>query len=252
LKQYAERPADDAVLLVTSGKVEKKSQSSAWYKALDSVGVTLQVWPVSPQELPGWIVQRMRNVGLRPTHDAAQLIAQRVEGNMLAAQQEIDKLALLFANSEINIQEVLGVVADSARYQSYDLADAALIGNAKRVVHILDGLRLEGFSPVPVLIALSTQVRSVAQLARSIVGGRSMQDVMRQARLWQSKQNIFQHALNRHDADSWDRLMLRCAELELASKGLTLRGNLWDELLELALCVSGKMPLAGIGFSRIA
>ncbi len=249
LQQYAERPADDAVLLVTSGRVDAKS---AWYKALDGVGVTIQVWPISSQDLPGWITRRMRSRGLRPTHDAAQLIAERVEGNMLAAQQEIDKLTLLYADSEINIQEVLAVVADSARYQSFDLADAALIGNAKRLVSILDGLRAEGIDPVPILVALNVQVRTVAQLARSIESGQSVDGAMRKARIWQSKQNIFRHALNRHDADTWDRINLRCAELDLACKGTTRRGNVWDELLELVLCMAGKMVLSDTEFSRIA
>ncbi len=252
LRQYAERPADDAVLLVISGKIDKAGQSSAWHKAIDSAGITIQVWPISPGDLPGWITQRMRGLGLRPTHDAAELIAERVEGNLLAAQQEIDKLALLYADSEINIQEVLGVVADSARYRTFDLADAALLGNAKRVVNILDGLRAERIDPVPVLVALSMQVRSAAQLARTIDNGRPVDAAMREARIWQNRQNIFQQALNRHNADSWDRINLRCAELDLACKGIVRRGNVWDELLELALCVAGKMELSDTEFSRIA
>ncbi len=252
LKAYAERPVDDAILLVMSGKVDKSGQSSAWYKAIDKVGITLQVWPVSPQDLPNWVVQRMRARGLRPTRDAATLIADRVEGNMLAAQQEIDKLALLFADSEINIQEVLTVVADSARYQTFDLADAALLGNAKRVVAILDGLRSEGIDPVPVLIALTMQVRSAAQIALAKARGSSTAEAMREARIWQNRQGIFQQALNRHDALSWNRMLLRCAELELACKGFTRRGNLWDELLELALFIAGKIALQRMGFSRNA
>jgi DNA polymerase-3 subunit delta len=252
LRQYAERPAEDAVLLVTSGKIDKTGQNSAWYKAIDKAGISLQVWPVSPQELPAWITRRMRGLGLRPTHDAAELIAERVEGNLLAAQQEIDKLALLYADSEINIQEVLGVVADSARYQTFDLADAALLGNAKRVVNILEGLRAERIDPVPVLIALSMHVRSATQIARIMDNGRSIDAAMREARIWKNRQNIFQQALHRHDADSWDRINLRCAQLDLACKGMVRRGNLWDELLELALCITGKMQLNDTEFSRIA
>ena len=252
LKEYAERPAEDAVLLIMSGKIDKSSQSSAWYKAIDKVGVTIQVWPIAPHELPAWITRRMHARGLRPTRDAAAMIAERVEGNMLAAQQEIDKLALLFADSEINVQEVLTVVADSARYQTFDLADAALIGNAKRVVNILDGLRAEGVDPVPVLIALTMQIRSAAQVAQAKSRGRSTAEAMRDARIWQNRQGIFQQAVTRHDAAQWERIMLRCAELELACKGFTRRGNLWDELLELSLCVAGKAELYPQPFTAIA
>lgn len=249
LKEYTKRPADDAVLLIVSGKVDKAGQSSAWYKAIDKIGVTLQLWPVEPQALPGWIAQRMRAKGLRSTREAAAIIAERVEGNMLAAQQEIDKLALLFADSEIDTQAVLDVVADSARYKTFDLADATLLGNAPRVVSILDGLRREGIDPVPVLIALTVQVRSATHIALAIARGSSMSAALCEARIWQNRQGIFQQALGRHDVHAWQQMLLRCAELELACKGFTRRGNLWDELLELSLGVAGKMPLQTGRFS---
>ena len=243
LKEYAARPAEDAVLLICSGRIDKASQSSAWYKALDKVGITLQLWPVSPRELPDWILQRMRAQGLHVTRDAVRMIAERVEGNMLAAQQEIDILALLFPEQEINVQEVLTVVGNNARFQSFDLADAALLGDGRRVVNILDGLRAEGIDAVPALIALAMQVRTATQLARSIARGQSSAQAMRDARVWQNRQNLFQQALMRHSLPDWETLLLRCAQVDLLSKGFARRGNAWDEVLELALAIAGKRPL---------
>ena len=241
LKAYAERPADDAVLLIMSGRVDKSSQSSAWYRALDKIGVTIPVWPISARDLPGWVLQRMRAVGLHSTQAAAVLIAERTEGNMWAAQQEIDKLRLLFTDSEIGIQEVLAVVADSARYQPFDLADAALLGEAKRVVNILDSLRAEGIDSVQALMVLTSQVRGAAQFAQAKADGSSTGQAMRQAKIWQSRQGIFQQALARHGAGTWHHMVQRCAELDLVCKGFRRRGNVWDELLELALSVAGKV-----------
>ncbi|MEE8380042.1 MAG: DNA polymerase III subunit delta, partial [Gammaproteobacteria bacterium] len=113
LVEYAERPPEDTVLLVSSGKVDKRSQSAKWYKALDKVGATLQVWPVDAKEMPNWLDQRLRSRGLQPERDAARLIAERVEGNLLAAAQEVDKLLLLNGEGPLSTEQVEAAVADS-------------------------------------------------------------------------------------------------------------------------------------------
>ncbi|MEM7210180.1 MAG: DNA polymerase III subunit delta [Pseudomonadota bacterium] len=251
LCEYAARPAEDAVLLVLSGKIDRAGQSSAWYKALDKIGVTMQVWPVAAADLPGWVAQRMRQRGMHPTLEATQLIAERVEGNMLAAQQEIDILRLLYNDAEIGAPEVLSVVGDNARYQTFDLADAALIGNTKRVVTILDGLRAEGIDAVPTLMALTSQLRTLMAITWSVAGGASVAQAMKDARVWQNRQEIFQRALRRHQPAQWEALLLRSAELELLSKGFNRRGDVWDELLELASVIAGQGTLQKTQFSTV-
>jgi len=252
LRAYAERPADDALLLISAGKLDRRSTSSAWYKALDRIGATIAVWPVAPHELPGWVAQRMRQRGMRPSREAAELIAERVEGNLLAAAQEIDKLALLHAGNsdgggevQIDLPEALAAVADSARYTIYDIADAALAGDAVRAARALYGLRGEGGEPVLVLWALLREIRAAAQIARAVARGQPQNVAMREAGVWQSRQRLLGAALRRLPDAAWPRLLARAARLELRVKGAVGGGDLWVELLDLALALAGQpLPLA--------
>jgi len=182
LAEYAERPPEDTVLLISSGKVDKRSQSAKWYKALDKVGATLQVWPVDAADMPRWLDQRLRSRGLQPARDAARLIAERVEGNLLAAAQEVDKLVLLNGAGPISAEQVEAAVADSARFDVFGLVDAALLGDASRVTRMLDGLRGEGVEPILVLWALTRELRSLADMAAQIDDGKGIDGVL--ARVW--------------------------------------------------------------------
>ena len=148
LVEYAQRHEDDAVLIISSGKLESSTKNTKWFKTLDQLGVVIQCWPVAVHELPRWIEQRMHQKGLKPTAEAVSLLADRIEGNMLAAAQEIDKLYLLYGESTVGMDEVASAVADSARYNIYDLVDSALMGDVVRTSRISSGLKNEGVEPV--------------------------------------------------------------------------------------------------------
>jgi DNA polymerase III subunit delta len=165
LQRYAGDPPPDVVLLVTCPRIDRKAAGAKWIAALESAGVHVEVRPLSTSALPGWIDERMRARGLAPTAGAARLLAERVEGNLLAAAQEIEKLSLLHGEGEIDEAQVRLAVADSARYDVYQLADAALAGDTARALRVLDGLRAEGVEPPLVLWAVTRDVRGLAALA---------------------------------------------------------------------------------------
>ena len=144
LRAYAASPSPDAVLLIAAGKIDKRSLSSAWAGAIDQAGVIVQVWPIDRTRLPQWIGRRLKAVGLDAGPDVARLIADRVEGNLLAADQEVRKLALLLEPGKIGEDDVLRAVADSARYDVFQLVDAATGGDLRRAQRVLDGLEAEG------------------------------------------------------------------------------------------------------------
>ena len=149
--ELVEQSGHDVLFLVTAPKLDRSGSASAWAKAIDRKGITLTVRPVGARELPGWIANRMRSVGLQPERDAVALIAERVEGNLLAAGQEIEKLRLLHGEGPVSAEDVNNAVVDSSRYDVYKLADAALAGDARRAIRILGGLRAEGITPVIVM-----------------------------------------------------------------------------------------------------
>ncbi|MGQ0383133.1 MAG: DNA polymerase III subunit delta [Gammaproteobacteria bacterium] len=163
LARLAAEPPPDTILLVTSGKVEREVYSTAWFKGFEKHGVVVQSWPVEIARLPAWISARAARHGLTLEPDAAELLAERVEGNLLAAHQEIEMLALLHAGGTLAALDVQAAVANSARYDVFQLGEATLEGDAARSLRILDGLRAEGAEPLLVLWVLCRELRALAE-----------------------------------------------------------------------------------------
>jgi DNA polymerase-3 subunit delta len=244
LAEYAERPPEDTVLLISSGKVDKRSQSAKWYKTLDAVGATMQLWPVEVAEMPRWLDQRLRSRGLQPDQDAVRLIAERVEGNLLAAAQEVDKLVLLNGEGELSVEQVEAAVADSARFDVFGLVDAALAGDVPRLTRMLEGLRGEGVEPVLILWALTRELRSLADMATQIESGKGIDGVL--ARVWGKRKGPVRAGLQRHNRARWQQMLRRAARLDRVVKGAAT-GNAWDELLQLGLLIAGVQLFRAAG-----
>ena len=234
LSAYAQAPAPDTVLLVISPKLERGG--GRWAEALEHAGVVVQSWPLEARELPAWIERRMRARGLVPTPEVAAFIAARVEGNLLAATQEIEKLRLLQGEGAVDIAAAEAAVADSARYDAFKLVDAALAGNGARVAHILEGLRQEGTEPPVILGALNYALRELATKAWQIEAGSSAAEVL--ASGWPQRRPLIQQALKRGHARDWQRLLQRAARADRVLKGQA-PGRVWDELLNLTEGLAG-------------
>jgi DNA polymerase III subunit delta len=162
LAALATDPGPDNLVLVITARPEREAWSSGWLKAFEKHGVFVQSWPVDIARLPQWITQRGAKLGLAFERGAAGLLAERVEGNLLAAQQEIDKLALLVPGGRVSMEAVQAAVANSARYDVFQLGEAALEGDAPRSLRILEGLRAEGAEPPLVLWAICRELRALA------------------------------------------------------------------------------------------
>ena len=238
LAEYAANPPQDTVLLITSGKLDKNAAKAKWYKALDSAGVTLQVWPVEANQLPRWVGQRMRARGLSASPEAAQLLAERVEGNLLAAAQEIEKLLLLYGESSVDAEMVEQGVADSARYDIFELVDTALLGDAPRVARIMEGLHGEGVEPILILWALVREIRALEEMAYEVEHGVSVESVMKSRWVWQKRQPAVRAGLKRHNQRRWSQLLRRSVRIDRMVKGAE-PGNPRDELLQLSLLMAG-------------
>jgi len=236
LQTYLEQDSDD-VLLIISGKIDKQSLKSKWYTALDRCGVVMPIWPVSATALPGWIQERIQARGMTCERDAAQLLADKVEGNLLAANQEIDKLLLLVTEATITIDIVMDAVADSARYDSFGLVDTALRGQVAQALRQLRGLRAEATPAPQILWALAREVRSLAALQASINQGQSVQNAMQQQGVWRSRMSWVQHALQRHNTASLARLQSLTLAVDGAVKSY-LPGDPWVLLEQLVVLLA--------------
>jgi DNA polymerase-3 subunit delta len=243
LAECAECPAEDTVLLVICSKLDAAVYKSRWFNALDKAGIVVQIPSLGIQQLPAWIEQRMLKKGLHPTSEAVALLAQRVEGNLLAAAQEIDKLYVLFGEGNITAEQLLAVVSDSARYSIYDLVDAALVADTARVVRILGGLRGEGMDAVLVSWALQREIRLLAMLTFAKEQGQSLEAALARLGVWEKRKPLVRQALLRLSSRACWRLLHHCAHLDRLLTGIE-PGDPWDELLRLSLSLAGCKALA--------
>ena len=238
LKAYCQNPAPDVLLLITSSKLERGGKTSAWFKAIDKVGVTIEAFPVAARDLPRWLAERCQLYGLSADKAALELIAERVEGNLLAASQEIERLALLHPNAKLTPDDVLAAVSDSSRYSINDLASAALVGDAARAVRIVRGLRDEATAPVLVLWALSAEIRSAARAAEAIAERVPEDKALKAAGVWSSRVAPLKVALKRHSVASWLHMLQQTADIDRMVKGQE-PGDVWDAFTALSAGLAG-------------
>jgi DNA polymerase-3 subunit delta len=234
IADFAGNAGDDLLFLVSAPKLDRNSANAKWVKALESRGGTVQVWPVGPRDLPGWINTRMQAAGLRPDRDAVQLIADRVEGNLLAAQQEIEKLRLLHGEGTVTAEDVDAAVVDSSRFDVYKLVDAAVSGDAARAVRILGGIRTEGIEPVIVMWALTREIRTLAGLCDAIRAGTELSTGMRKFGVWQNRQGLVRACVSRHQPADFYRLLKLVRDGDAAAKGQK-RADPWQIATRIVL-----------------
>jgi DNA polymerase-3 subunit delta len=235
--EYCQRPSPDTVLLITCTQWSK-AQETAWVAAIEKIGVFVPVWPMKADELPDWIAQRMASRGLKPDRAAIDALAQRVEGNSLAAAQEIDKLALLHGDRPLDAQTLEDLVADSARYDVFKLIDAAFAGDAARALRILAGLRAEG-EQVPALMGwVLNQLQLINRLAAASGNPAA---AFRAERIWPAREGLYRKALARADRTHWETCLVQAARIDRISKGRSF-GDAWIEFERLIAAVA--MPRA--------
>lgn len=235
LQSMLHRAVADQLLIVVTERLDGSTASGAWVKAFVSQGVWLPIWDLRREELPAWIAQRCRRAGLKAGDDAVQLLIDRVEGNMLAAQQEIDKLALLMPGATLDAAAVSAAVSDSARFTVFKLGEAALQGDAPRALRILAGLRSEGVEPALILWSLVRELRNLWHARAN--GGAPPK--------WSPQGAALGIALRRTARFPFARLATRASRADRMIKG-RLAGDAWDELLLLTseFCGVRTLPLS--------
>jgi DNA polymerase-3 subunit delta len=238
IAQYCGRPSPDILLLVTVPRLDRTSQGSAWFGALSRAGVVVDVWPIERARLPAWIAERLGRQRQRAPREALEFLADRVEGNLLAAHQEVQKLALLAPEGELSIDTVREVVANVARYDAYTASEAMLAGDAARYIRIIDGLKSEGEAPTLVLWVLSEELYALGRIQAGAAAGRPVDELMRENRVWGPRQRPMKAAAARVAPVAVRRALAHAAGIDRAIKGVG-SGQPWDEFLKLAQTLEG-------------
>ncbi len=234
LHDYCERLNADTVTVVTLPRMDKTGQNSKWFTALAEHGVVIANEEIALNALPGWIAARMKRQGQSADADTLRFVAERVEGNLLAAWQEIQKLGLLYPAGHLSFEQVKDAVMDVARYDVFKLSEAMLAGDAARYAHILDGLRAEGEAMVLILWAVTEDIRALAKVSRSVQRGGNITAALKEARVWGVRQKSMERAARRFKPATAERALRQAAHLDKVIKGLR-PGDAWDELLQLGL-----------------
>lgn len=239
---------DDTVLtLVTLPRADGDMKKSAWFGALLEAGPTLQIEAVERAALPAWIGARLGKQAQSAPREALEFIADRVEGNLLAAHQEIRKLGLLHEPRALTLEEVQDAVLDVARYDVFKLSEALLAGDAPRFARMLHGLQGEGEPIQLVLWVFSEELRTLWRVRQAADAGKPVAAALRESRVWGQREKLMPQAVARVTPAQIARAIRRCAALDKTSKGLSraaqdegMTGEVWDDLLALGLSLMGR------------
>jgi DNA polymerase-3 subunit delta len=228
----------DTVTLVTFGKLDGKARKSAWFTALEAAGVAVQAQRITAERLPQWLAGRLGAQGHEADRETLEFIAARVEGNLMAAHQEVLKLALLMPPGRLQLEDVRAAVVDVARYDAFDLGPAVLRGERAHFVRMLDGLQAEGTGVPLVLWALAAEARAMLAIRTATARGVPTSQAVRDAQVWGERQGLIQQALRRHETRALEAALAHAARIDRIAKGVA-PGAAWDELRTLGLTLAG-------------
>jgi DNA polymerase-3 subunit delta len=224
LVDYCENLPEDTLTLVSLPALDRQALATRWFGALEKSGETVHAKAVSRDQLPAWITKRLAQQQQSASAETVAFISGRVEGNLMAAHQEVQKLALLFPPGELPFEEVKNAVLDVARFDVFELGATILRGDREHYLRMLDGLQGEGTAPPLVLWAISEEARAIARVRSLTDGGVPVARAMRDARVWGTRQKLRQLL----------RALAQAAEIDRMVKGLA-KGDVWDSLLDLGM-----------------
>ena len=242
LRALAESPVPDTVIVLICGPLEYRTRQGGWYTALETKGASLYVWPIKPEELPGWIGERLKVAGLKATPEAIQLLVHRTEGNLLAAQQDIEKLKLLHPGETLDEDAIRLAVADSARFDAFDLTDKVLMGDAAGAVRSLTRLREEGVELPALVGAWAWMLRQWGQAAAHYAQSGDANSALTAAKIFGPRQAPYLKALPRVRAAQVYGWLAQASSIDLKGKSTAGEPAAWEELLTCVLAASSAAP----------
>ena len=239
LQDWCRNLSPDNLLLVTLPELDWREEKAVWFTTLVNAGVAIKLNAPPLAELPGWIAGRLRRQQQSADLDSLKFIAERVEGNLLAAHQEIQKLDLLYPAGALSLAQIREAVLNVARYDIDGLREALLAGDIARLSRTLDGLMHEGEAPPLVLWAMSEEIRALAILRSGLDRGRPLEQLLKEAKVWGPRQNPVKKALQRLSTATLEAALQHAGKIDRLAKGVG-QGNIWEEFLRLGLSLSAQ------------
>jgi len=239
LQKYAKSPPPDKILLIITDKLDSAQQKTAWFKAIDSCGYTIPIWPIEQSQFSNWVTKRLLNAGLKTDHEGIKLLVDHLAGNLLAAVQEIEKLVLLYGKGNLTAVQISEVLADNARFNIYNLLDTALNKNPENINRILATLKNEAIDPILILWTITNELRSLINISFTIKKGANIEEALTQNNIWPKRKPQVKKMLLRYNLGQLQTFLKKAIHIDLIIKGANNQQLLWHELerfyLNLAL-----------------
>ncbi len=246
LIHYSENLPQDIILLIVAGKIEAATRKSKWYKAIDKAARIIPIWPIEGPQLNQWLSRRLQAKGLNLQADSIQLFSDRIEGNLLAADQEIEKLSLLFPAADqmisLDHEQLSNAVFDSARYNLFDLFDCALSGDLKRASRMLYGLQREGLSVILIMSLVAKEVRMLARMSAIMQQNQNIQAAMKGFYIYPMRKNLLTQTIRNSQAEHWQKILKQLLLADKIAKGAE-QGNPWDMMQLILADIADKQYL---------
>lgn len=233
-QSYAEKPAPDVIIVIRTNKIDAKSEKSAWFQAFLKHITFVAIWPVTGAQLPQWTLQRANKMGLTLSRENAELIAQQAEGNLLAMQQELEKLFLYQLSPPEKNSKLSQTLTDNARFTVFDLVESMAASNHTRSLRILKNLNEEDVEPTLILWALAREIRTLTEMSYAIKNGSSIAALFNQFHIYEKRQNTVRSFLQRVSLEKCHELLLKAAKIDRIIKGAAT-GNVWNEMERVVL-----------------
>ena len=239
LSELTENLPDDIMLIISSGKLDMAQQKSKWFKALDKKGVIIQHWEVQSEQLVGWIVNHMSQLGLSSSNEVANAIAYCTEGNLLATMQEIQKLQIAYPDGNIDLNEYLSQIDQQSQYTVFGMIDAALKGDTDKVNKIFSSLVDDSTPPVILISSLYREIKNLVTMSIELKTNQTIDTILSNHRVWQKRKPLISFALKTHSYQQLQKLLLALGRIDRSLKGMD-NLNVYDELQAVAITLSGK------------
>ena len=239
LSELTENLPDDIMLIISSGKLDMAQQKSKWFKALDKKGVIIQHWEVQSEQLVGWIVNHMSQLGLSSSNEVANAIAYCTEGNLLATMQEIQKLQIAYPDGNIDLNEYLSQIDQQSQYTVFGMIDAALKGDTDKVNKIFSSLVDDSTPPVILISSLYREIKNLVTMSIELKTNQTIDTIFSNHRVWQKRKPLIAIALKKHSYQQLQKLLLKLGRIDRSLKGMD-NLNVYDELQSVVITLSGK------------
>jgi DNA polymerase-3 subunit delta len=239
LSELTENLPDDIMLIISSGKLDIAQQKSKWFKALDKKGVIIQHWEVQSEQLVGWIVNHMSQLGLSSSNEVANAIAYCTEGNLLATMQEIQKLQIAYPDGNIDLNEYLSQIDQQSQYTVFGMIDAALKGDTDKVYKIFSSLVDDSTPPVILISSLYREIKNLVTMSIELKTNQTIDTIFSNHRVWQKRKPLIAIALKKHSYQQLQKLLLKLGRIDRSLKGMD-NLNVYDEIQSVVITLSGK------------